>query len=102
MPGLSTIFRPAATISTMTRASPHSFFRSRKSPVKAGRASAEKLSWRRRSRFFVTYGMMTKAQRAIVDAAATPGSPVPDLSGDSLVRFFQDLAGAAASSHSRD
>jgi hypothetical protein len=46
--------------------------------------------------------MMTKAQRAVVDAAAAPGLPVPDLSGDNLARFFQDLAHAAASSHSRD
>jgi hypothetical protein len=46
--------------------------------------------------------MMTKAQRAIVEAGAAPGSPVPDLSGDNLARFFQDLAHAAVPARSRD
>jgi hypothetical protein len=102
MLGLSTSFRPGDTIFTMTQARPHSLFRSRKPPVKAGGVCAEKLSWRHRLRFVVSYGMMTKAQRAIVEAGAAPGLPVPDLSGDNLARFFQDLAHAAVPSRSRD
>jgi hypothetical protein len=54
-------------------------------------------AFRERSRSVVSYRMMTKAQRAIVDAGKLPGIPVPtDLSGNDLALFFQKLAENAA------